>query len=162
MPAPAQMISVHVMFMIRVTDGNMNAMALLMNMLILVRSRFASSNLFSSCPSELNALTTRRPESLSLIMRFSLSSLSCRTLNFGRTAKNRTIMISRMTTMLRASVHVIPGESLSAWIRAPVPMTGANIAILRRKTVVCWRFWTSFVDLVMRLAVENCSNSAAE
>jgi hypothetical protein len=34
-------------------------------------------------------------------------------------------------------------------------MTGANTAILRRKTVVCCRFCTSFVERVMRLAVEN-------
>ena len=145
-----------------VIDGNRNAMQRLTKMLIFLSSVLVTSKRSSSACSELNARTTRRPESRSAMTWLSRSSLLCRMRNLGITAKNMNTMMQMITASASPIVHVREGLVASARTSAPMPMIGAKIAMRSVMTAACWICWTSLVARVMSDAVLKLSSSADE
>ncbi len=95
--APVQMIRTETPFIMIIIKGIIKVMARLTNRFVLVRSRFAVSNRFSSCFSVLNARITESPVRISLVTRFSRSTSFCMILNLGMA----TVKSSRITSPIR-------------------------------------------------------------
>ena len=149
-------------YMMNMSIGIANVMTLLTNNVFFVRSLFASSNLSSSRSSLPNALITGIPVSISLDTRFTLSTSVCITLNFGMAM---TISVPMRITTAAIPMNItqpIPAPFSATLTIPPIESIGAYRTILSIITVTICICWTSFVDLVIRDAVENLLISASE
>ena len=81
--APTHTIPMESRFISIIIPGIMNVMTRLVNNMVFVRLRFASSNRSSSFSSRPNARMTERPVKISLDTRLILSTNFCISLNFG-------------------------------------------------------------------------------
>ena len=130
------------------------------NKLILVKSLFALSNLFSSYFSVANALITGNPVRISLDTKLTLSSNSCTFLKLGTATKNRTNITARIATSATPITHAI--ELSLTFKKAPIPIIGAYTTTLISITISICICCISLVVLVIRELALNLSNSSFE
>ena len=160
--APVHTIRTDTPFITSIIVGIINVMARLTNRFVFVSVRFASSNLFSSCFSVLNARITGSPVRISLVTRFSLSTRLCRTLNFGITTRNRSNTTNAMIITASPMIHDMDTFVFITCNTPPIARIGAYRTIRSSMTINIWICWISFVLLVISDAVEKWLNSLLE
>ncbi|MPN34226.1 hypothetical protein SDC9_181719 [bioreactor metagenome] len=122
---PVQMTRRETMFMISIMRGIMTTMTRVTKSMVPVRSLFALSKRFSSCPCMSKALMTIMPVRFSRTTRLSRSMSFWMLLNRGRATANTTAITPRMRATARAMIHHIDEALPVALITPPMPMIGA-------------------------------------
>ena len=112
-------------FMMSIMAGIIPDMVRFTNRLVLVRSRFTVSNLFSSNSWVSKALTTSIPSRFSRTTRFKRSMSFCTTWNFGITRLNMENTTVNSRTTARAMIHDMDLSLARAWRMPPTAMMGA-------------------------------------
>ena len=105
------MVNTETAFMISIITGIINVIQRFTKRFVFVRVIFASSKRSSSCFSRLNARITGIPVRISLVTRFSLSTMVCRAVNFGIAILNSIAINAMISTMATPRIHVME-ESL--------------------------------------------------
>ena len=132
---PIHTIRTVIQFIISIMVGIINVMARLTNKFVFVRFLFASSNLFSSCFSVLNARITGSPVKISRLTRFNRSTRSCTILNFGITTKNNTATTNTINPTASAIIQDISTFVWNTFVIPPIAIIGAYNTIRRIITV---------------------------
>ena len=149
-------------YIINIRTGIINVITRFTNNDVFVRSLFALSKRSSSNFSLPNARITGIPVRISLDTRLTRSTRSCMILNFGSAIAINTPRTTRMPATATTITHPMLAPLSTTFMIPPTARTGAYKTMRSNITVTIWICWTSFVERVIRDAVDNRLISASE